>query len=419
MFSHLFRLRAVPASPSPTGRTVALAALWPAAIVLVLHRVLIRALNGAVTDDFTTVYSAVRRMIDGVAVYSENYSTVDPHYLYNPGATLLLAPMGLSDNFELSRAVFIAVNAAAIIAALALSVRLVGHKLSGWLFPASVGVAFLSETVINTLVFTNINGVMFLAFAAFLSLFLSGHTWWAGIVLGLAVVVKPMMAPVLLLPLLKLDWRSLVGGIGIPVIANVAAWPLVPGAADYLTVVVPYLSETRDYANSSLAGFAIYFGMPWWMETILWLLLAAFVGVGVVALFFYRDSDPVFWSTTTAGLLLTGVFVLSSLGQQYYSMLLFPMMLTAVRQISVFHLWPAWLAAVLILLPDDWHSSYFPTASRWLSYFVATLGWSMLIIVIAVASIIFLRRDLIRNSASDGSVTPIDNLSSKGDTTDG
>ena len=383
---------------------IAKAALWPTAVMLVLHRVLVLALNGSVTDDFTTVYSAVRRLVTGVPVYNENYATVDPHYLYNPGATLLLAPLGLTENLEVTRALFIVLNAAAIIAALAILVRLVGHRLDSWLFPGAIVAAFLTESVRNTLVFSNINGVLLLALAGFFWLFLRGHRWWAGIVLGLAIVVKPMFAPLLLLPLMKLDWRTIVGGVAVPVLSNLVAWPLVPGAGDYLTRVVPYLGETRDYANSSLAGFAVYFGMPGWLENALWVLLAATVAVGVAALFFYREREPLFWATTTAGLLLTGVFVLSSLGQQYYSMMLFPMMLTVFTRMSIFHIWPAWLAAFLYLAPVEWHSDYAPDLGRWASFFTATAGWSMLIVVIAVTALVYLRRD--RNNLTSATVAP-------------
>ncbi len=403
-----------PQHTRPDAGRIATLALWPVAVMLVLHGVLVLAFNGSVTDDFTTVYSAIRRMLDGVPVYNENYATVDPHYLYNPGATLLLAPMGLSGDHGLSRAVFIVVNAVAIIAALAVLVRLVGHRLNSWLFPGAIAVAFLTESVRNTLIFSNINGVLLLVLAAFLRLFLAGRRWPAGIVLGLAIVVKPMFAPLLLLPLMKLDWRTILGGVAVPVAANAVAWPLVPGAGEYLTRVVPYLGETRDYANSSLAGLAVYFGMPGWLETGLWLILGAFVALGLAALFFYRESAPVFWATTTAGLLLTGVFVMSSLGQQYYSMMLFPMMLTVAGRISVFHVWPAWLAAFLFLSPGDWHSVHAPDLGRWASFFTATAGWSMLIIVIAVTAVVYLRRD--RNTSPSATVAPQEPVTGNGET---
>ena len=68
--------------------------LWPLAMILVAHRLIILSINGDVTDDFSTVYYALRRFIEGVPVYNENYHHVDPHYLYSPGATLLLSPLG-------------------------------------------------------------------------------------------------------------------------------------------------------------------------------------------------------------------------------------------------------------------------------------------------------------------------------------
>lgn len=371
--------------PGERANLIARAAFWPIAVLLVLHRVFFLAANGSPTDDFTTVYSAVRRFLTGVPVYNENYATVDPHYLYNPGATLLLAPMGVSADLDASRAVFIVVNALAIVGALAITTRLIGHRLSSWVWPAAVAGAFLTESVVNTLVFSNINGVLLLVFTAFLWLFLHGRRWWAGLMLGAAIVVKPMFAPVLLLPVLRLDWRTLVGGVGVPVGANLIAWPLVPQASDYVTRVMPYLSQTRDYANASLAGLAVYFDMPAGLEWALWLALGACVAVAVAGLWFWRDRDPVFWALTTSGVLLTGVFVMSSLGQMYYSMMLFPMIMTVLRKVSVFHVWPAWVAAFLVLFPDGWHRDDFPVAGSWASLFGATAGWSLLLLVSAVA----------------------------------
>ena len=63
---------------------------WPLAVILIVHRLFVLARTGSVTDDFTTVWSAARRFVDREPVYNEIYEHVDPHYLYNPGATLLL-----------------------------------------------------------------------------------------------------------------------------------------------------------------------------------------------------------------------------------------------------------------------------------------------------------------------------------------
>lgn len=386
-----------PRSPAEGGRTpfdrVGRAVAWPLAVALVLHRVLVLALNGSVTDDFTTVYSAVRRAVEGVPVYNEVYHHVDPHYLYNPGATLLLAPLGWLTDIDAARTAFILVNAAAVIVALALLTRMFGYSLRSVVWPAAIVAAFLTESVRNTLVFSNINGVLLLALVGFLSLLLRGRSWWAGLVIGLAILVKPQFAPLLFLPAVKLDWRTVLGGVAVPAVFNVVAWPLIPGASDYLSRLVPYLGEVRDYANSSLAGAAVYFGMPPALENALWLLFAAVVAVGVLVLLRWRYTDPLLWATTTTGLLLTGVFFLSSLGQMYYSMMLFPMVFTVLQRTSVFHTWPAWLAAYLFYTPDSFHSVGQVDLSRWMSIFHPTIGWATLLVATTTCALVWWRAE--------------------------
>lgn len=389
-----------------TGNRVANAAAWPLAVLTVIHGVFILAANGSVTDDFTTVYSAIRRFLEGTDVYNEVYHHVDPHYLYNPGATLLLTPMGLIANPSLARGVFIVVNAAAIIAALAILTRLVGHRLTSALWPVSIALAFATESVRNTLTFSNINGILLLIFVGFLALWVPQRSnWLAGILLGIAIVVKPMFAPLVFLPLVRLDWRTLITAVAVPVITNVIAWPLVPGAHAYVTTVMPYLGQTRDYANSSLAGFSEYFGMPSFPHAFLWCVFASFCAVGALALLYWRNTDPYLWASTTSGLLLTGVFLLSSLGQQYYSMMLFPLLFTVVMRRSVMHTAPAWIAVFFVLAPVDWASDLAVNLGRWANTFTATLGWALLITVIATTAVAWLLTS--RNTQSETTVEEI------------
>lgn len=359
------------------------AAAWPVAVLLVVHRLFILARAGSVTDDFTTVWSAARRFVERVPVYNEVYSHVNPHYLYNPGATLLLSPMGLIADIDVVRPVFIAVNAACIIAALAWLTRLVGRPLAGPTFPVAVALAFSTEAVTNTLVFSNINGMLLLALVAFIALLLSRRDIAAGVVLGLAILVKPMFAPLLALPLLQLRWRPVLGAIGVPVVMNLIAWPLTPGARDYLDVVVPYLKVTRDYANSSLSGFAVYFGMPGWAHATLFVLLAAAVAGAVLGLARVRHSQELLYLAVGSSVLLAGVCLLSSLGQAYYSMMLFPALFTVLHPDSPLRSWPAWLGAALCLSPLSWSSSLHPLTGSWLNTFLPTAGWAVFIIACA------------------------------------
>ena len=82
----------------------------------VLHRSIILPLNGNITDDFKPVYRAVLNFRRGWDIYNEHFDYVDPHYLYPPGGTLLMAPFGYL-SFTPSRYLFILINAVAILIA--------------------------------------------------------------------------------------------------------------------------------------------------------------------------------------------------------------------------------------------------------------------------------------------------------------
>lgn len=373
------------------------AAAWPVAVMLVVHRLFVLAREGSVTDDFTTVWSAARRFVERVPVYNEIYSHVDPHYLYNPGATLLLSPLGLISDVATARPLFIAVNAACIIAALAWLTRLWERPLSGPTLPVAIALAFCTEAVTNTLVFSNINGVLLLALVAFIALLVFRRDIAAGVVLGLAVLVKPMFAPLLALPLLQLRWRPVAAAVAVPVVMNLIAWPLTPGARDYFDVVVPYLRITRDYANSSLPGVAVYFGMPSWAQTLLFIVLAAAVTAAVLGLIRWRHSDELLYLSVGSGVLLAGVCLLSSLGQAYYSMMLFPALFTAFHPDSPLRAWPAWLGAVLCLSPLSWSTALHPLEGIWLNTFLPTLGWAIFLVACAAW---VLSRALVRRTAA-------------------
>ena len=125
-----------------TLQTAANAAAWPLALLLTIHRVAVLARHGSQTDDFTTVWAATRRFVERVPVYNEVYHHVDPHYLYNPGATLLLSPLGLFDDASLIRPLFVLVNTAAILAALGILTKLSGKPLSHPLLPISIVLSF-------------------------------------------------------------------------------------------------------------------------------------------------------------------------------------------------------------------------------------------------------------------------------------
>ncbi|MGN6336974.1 arabinofuranan 3-O-arabinosyltransferase [Mycobacterium sp.] len=364
--------------------TVLRLALWPVAIMSVLHRSIILSLNGNITDDFKPVYRAVLNFRHGWDIYNEHFDYVDPHYLYPPGGTLLMAPFGYLP-FTPSRYVFILINAVAILIAWYLLLRMFKFTLSSVAAPALLLAMFCTESVTSTLVFTNINGCVLLAEVLFMRWLLDGRAgrqWWAGLVIGLTLTLKPVLGPLLLLPLLNRQWRTLVPAIAVPVVVNVAAWPLVSDPMDFVTKTVPYFLGTRDYFNSSIEGNGVYFGLPTWLIVFMRILFTLLM-IGAMWLLYryYRTRDPLFWFTSSSGVLLLWSFLVSSLAQGYYSMMLFPFLMTVVLRNSLIRNWPAWLGIYGFMTLDDWLIYKYMRYGRALHYLKITYGWSLLLIV--------------------------------------
>lgn len=382
--------------------------LWPVAILSVIHRSYVLATNGYITDDFGPVYRAVVNFKLGYDIYNEHLDYVDPHYLYPPGGTLLMAPFGYLP-VDASRYWFIFFNTVAIVLAAYFLLRLFKFSLASVAAPALLLAMFCTETVTNTLVFTNINGCVLLLEVLFLRWLLDGkvsHQWWAGVAIGLTLTVKPLLAPLLLLPLLNRQWRALVTAILVPLVLNLAALPLISDPVNFVKRTVPYILGTRDYFNSSILGNGVYYGLP------MWLILLLRIGFGLLAIAslwllyrHYRTRDPLFWMATSSGVLLISFWLVSSLGQGYYSMMLFPFLMTVVLPNSVIRSWVAWLAIYGFMTMDRWLLGHWPTTGRALEYLRITWGWSLILIVVFVV-LYFRYRDAESEGRLDDGVDP-------------
>ncbi|MBY0442045.1 MAG: arabinofuranan 3-O-arabinosyltransferase [Mycobacteriaceae bacterium] len=397
-----------PRTSAPSAAAVLKSVLWPLAIMSVIHRGVVLTTNGNITDDFTPVYRAVLNFRRGWDIYNEHFDYVDPHYLYPPGGTLLMAPFGYLP-FAPSRYLFILCNIVAILIAAYLVLRLFHYTLSSVAAPALLLAMFCTESVTNTLVFTNINGCILLLEVLFLRWLLAekvSHQWWAGIAVGLSLVVKPVLGPLLLLPLLNRQWRAVVAALVVPVLFNLAALPLINHPMDFFTRTVPYMLGTRDYFNSSILGNGVYFGLPMWLITFLRLLFTG-IAIGSVWLLYryYRTRDPLFWFTTSTGVLLLWSWLVLSLAQGYYSMMLFPFLMTVVLPNSVIRNWPAWLGIYGFLTLDRWLLFNWMRWGRALEYLKITYGWSLVLIVIFTV-LYFRYRDAKAENRLDTGIDP-------------
>lgn len=362
--------------------------LWPIAIMSIIHRSYVLATNGYITDDFGPVYRAVSNFRRHWAIYNEHFNFVDPHYLYPPGGTLLLSPFGFLPEFA-SRFWFVAINAVAIIIAACILVRLFKFSLTSVALPALLLAMFCTESVTNTLVFTNINGCILLGEVVFFWFLLKGGTrneLLAGAAIGLTLVLKPSLAPLLLLPLLNRQWRTMITAFGVPLVFNAVAWPLSADPMGFVRNTVPYILETRDYFNSSIQGNGVYYGLPIWLIVALRLTALVLAVVSLWLLYrYYRQRDQLFWMLTSSGVLLISSWLVLGLAQGYYSMMLFPFLMTVVLPNSVIRNWPAWLGIYGFMTMDRWLMWRWPTTGRYLEYMKITYGWSLLLVVVFCA----------------------------------
>jgi arabinofuranan 3-O-arabinosyltransferase len=380
----LLKAFAPPTSP-PTVSTVLRSILWPIAILMIIHRSYVLATNGYITDDYGPVYRAVVNFKRGWDIYNEHFDQVDPHYLYPPGGTLIMAPFGYLP-VDASRYWFITFNTIAIIVAAVLLVQLYKFSWKSVALPALLVAMFCTESVVNTLVFGNINGCILLLEVLFFRWLLDGkvsHQWWAGVAIGLSLVVKPLLGPLLLLPLLNRQWRALVPAFVVPIVFNTIGWFLVADPMNFVRGTIPYIFSIRDYFNSSIQGNGVYYGLPGWL--ILFLRIA-FLALAVASLWllyrYYRTRDPLFWMATSSGVLIIAYCLVSALGQGYYSMMLFPFLMTVVLRNSVIRNWPAWLAIYGFMSADRWLLGHWPTTGRYLEYMKFTYGWCLMLIVV-------------------------------------
>ena len=140
----------------------------------------------------------------------------------------------------------------------------------------------------------------------------------------------------------------------VPAAFNLAAWHLVVHPEDFIHRTVPYMLGVRDYFNSSIEGNGVYFGLPFWLIHLLRILFTL-LAIGSLWLLYryYRTRDPLFWFTTSSGVLLVWSWLVLALAQGYYSMMLFPFLMTVVLRNSVIRNWPAWLGVYGFLTMDQ------------------------------------------------------------------
>ena len=329
--------------------------------------------------DFRVLHEGATRFWDGASVYG------DPCFLLTPSGLLAMLPFGLLGHGA-AFVIWNTLSIVAIVTGVVCALRIVGAPLTGPVAAVTTVLLCVSESVTETLRLGNLNNSLLLALGAgFLLAELRGRVVLAGVLLGISLALKPVLVLLLLLPLLRRGWRTVAWAISIPVALNVLGLALVPVPSDFFDVTVPNLLHAREQYNHSLWAFGAYLGAPGWSVLAARVLVLVLAGMAVWRL--RSLEDAVLRLTTSYGVLVLATFLVSSLSQAYYSVILLPLLLTVVRAGSALRSPVAWVAVYLfatqdslrIPVPSGWDLHYgfgrFPVG--WLVLFAVLVVWAL------------------------------------------
>jgi arabinofuranan 3-O-arabinosyltransferase len=236
--------------------------LVAAGVPLVLNHLLLTLLipitvQGDKLNDFYVYLDGARDLAAGRNIYSGYFSTsiadatLNQTYIYPPLLAWLLQPLAGIDRHtagifgliadQLSIGIFV------VLVCRALNIKSLQAHFALLLF----AIAFFP--VRQNLYGAQINLVLLALASVWLLAHVRGGRWWGGVALGLAVAIKPIQAPYLLLPLLHRHWRLLAAAF----VTGGAAWAIAsPGYLyEYWTRVFPSLSGGTGFReNVSIAA---------------------------------------------------------------------------------------------------------------------------------------------------------------------
>ncbi|MFF3815880.1 glycosyltransferase family 87 protein [Streptomyces bluensis] len=303
---------------------------WPAwtalGVVLCALIASVAQASSAGGMDNGIVVQAARVLWNGGSPYD------DQRFLYFPSALLAAVPQLLVPSVVL-RVLVPVVTTGFLVAGWACALRLYGVP---WrsrfavlgLFGLAVGFAPFAHLV-------RLGNWTATAGAALpLALLLMSRGKWgaAGAVLGAAVALKPLLAPMVLLFVFARRWRGLGLMVVIPAVASGGSALLVPDPAGFFTRTLPYLvSGQDDFARLYEASLGVVLprlGVPQAAAAAV-AMVAAGVGLWCAYGRWRRGGDAALRLTETACLLMLSVFLVSRPSFDHYLMLVLPLLLAS------------------------------------------------------------------------------------------
>jgi arabinofuranan 3-O-arabinosyltransferase len=312
---------------SPDDRIVATFHKWmrlntPWLVLLVIAvefgRHVYRTAHGSGVD-LVPVWAAGNAFLQGMAPYELPKGVM--HFLYPPASVVLLSPLATL-RFAQAQQILAVVNATTILAGSVLVLR--AFDIS-WRSLAGAGLLlvlafFLPAQV--TLDLGQVNGPIYVGEALFLLMVIRGRWIAAATSLGLTLMLKPILLPLLLILVIERQRKALALAISIPVLTSGAALLVVKNPMDYFTHTLPFLFSQRGPENVSVAGILEYVAAPPALTLAARLLVT--LGAVVAFLWVWRSGRDTLRQVALMGILLSAAFLVTSPSWPHYGIYLLP-----------------------------------------------------------------------------------------------
>ncbi len=267
---------------------------------------------------------AARAVAHGVSPYSVS------EFVYPPSCALFVRPLAWVPAASVPR-VGLVVNAVAVLLLSVVAGRAAGDRWFGKRSALVLLLLTLTPPARAVLSLGNLSALMALGFTIFV--LLAGRDRWvrAGLVLGLTLAIKPMLAPVLIVFALERRWKALGAALALPVTLIAGAALTVREPSRFLSQSVPFLSgggeQGFDAYNAAIGAVFRTLGWPAALGWVARLLVAAAI-VLCLAMVQRIESDTRNRVVTTATLLMAGTMLVGALGEDHYVLVLVPLLAT-------------------------------------------------------------------------------------------
>lgn len=296
-----------------------------AAVVVGLLDVVVADRGPEFGQDFRVVWLAGRHVLHGQAVYAPARLP----FVYPPTAAVLAVPAALLP-LAVAQALFVAALLVCVAVAAVHAVRFSGRR-GTCVAPVAVLAVGAYEPAAAALANLNVSGLLAPVVPVYLERMLRGRYRSAGALLGVSFAVKPLLLPLLVVPLLLRRPRALLLPVSVAAALTVLSLPVLPDRARFFTTVVPALlghgPSPLGAHNISVHGLFVTYGWRTDIADGIRLLVAVLAVAAAVAV--WRGAVPVdLRLAEVTGVLFVGFFLANATNENHYLLVLLPLIAT-------------------------------------------------------------------------------------------